>query len=353
MEGTMKALCYFGKDDIQLVDIPMPKIIEKDDIIVKVTLSTICASDVHIKDGHLPLVKPETAIGHEFVGQVVEAGPDVTSVKIGDRVAVNCITSCGECFYCKQGFTSHCENGGWFYGYQEDGCQAEYVRVRFANNSVDVVKIPDSLSDKDVLFTGDILHTGYFGAENGNIKPDDTVVVFGAGPVGMCAMLTARLFGPAKIIAVDTNDSRLDVALKNKAADLAFNPIKDDVVQKVKDLTEGRGADVAIEAAGVKPTFDSAIDVVRPSGTISIIALYAQPQALQMQEITGKNLTIKMGWVHSTKMKKLIDLIANGVIDTKFLQTHEAPLNDIVKGYDIFGGQKDGCLKWLVTPYQK
>lgn len=237
----MKALCYYGKDDIRLLDKPIPQIEKEDDIIVKVTLSTICASDVHIKDGHLPLVKPGTALGHEFVGEVVEVGPAVTHVKIGDRVSCNAITSCGQCWYCKRGMVTHCENGGWFLGYMEDGCQAEYVRQRFANNGFNVVKIPDNLSDRDALFVGDILHTGYYGAEIGNIKPGDTVVVYGAGPVGMCAMMTARLFGPAKIIAVDVNEDRLAVALKNKAADLALNPAKDDVIQRVKDLTHGRG----------------------------------------------------------------------------------------------------------------
>jgi len=353
MKKTMKALCYFGRDGIKIVDKQIPKIIKRDDIIVKVTLSTICASDVHIKDGHLPEVKEGTTLGHEFCGRVVDVGSDITKIKIDDCVSVNCITSCGECWYCKQGLTSHCEEGGWVYGYREDGCQTEYVRVCFANNSVNVQKIPNGLSERDVLFVGDILPTGYFGAENANIKPGDTIVVFGAGPVGISAMLAARLFGPVRIIAIDINDSRLNIALENKAADIVFNPIKEDISQRVKDMTDGRGADVVIEAAGVKQTFDSAIYLTRPSGTISIIALYVQPQTLALDKIVDRNLTIRWGITHSTKMDKLINLIANGKIDTKFLQTHEAPLNDIIEGYDVFSHKKKGCMKWLVTPYQK
>jgi len=344
----MKALVYHGNHNISLDDVPMPTIRDDRDAILKVELSTICGSDIHIKEGIVP-VKEGTILGHEFVGEVVETGTGVRNIRVGDRVAANCITSCGNCFYCKRGFINHCEDGGWQFGYTIDGGQAEYVRIPHADSGL--YKIPDGVSYKDVLYTGDILSTGYFGAERGEIQPGDIVVVIGSGPVGMCAMMSARLFGPALIVAVDTIDERLAVAKANGCADITLNSIRDDVIGTILGLTDGRGADVSLEAAGVKATFDLAWQVVRPNGHVSIIALYGATQELPMQDMGGKNLTIRSGWVDSVHMPELIRLIAGGRIKTDFLATHEAPLNDILNGYDIFGGKKDNCIKWLVTPY--
>lgn len=202
-----------------------------------------------------------------------------------------------------------------------------------------------------MLFVGDILSTRYFGAERGNIKPGDVVVVLGAGPVGLCAMASARLFGPSKIIAVDTVDYRIEEAKKQGIVDVIFNPLKDNVIAEVQKLTHGRGADVCIECAGVKATFDMSWQVVRPNGTVSILALYGDSQELPLQIMGGKNLTIRSGWVDSTHMQELIDLIESGKLNTDFLITHEAPLNDILRGYDVFGNKKENVLKWVVTPY--
>lgn len=349
-QKTMHALVFHGPNDIRLEEVETPKIIDDHDVIVKVGLSTICGSDIHIATGPLPGVKEGTILGHEFVGEIVEVGAAVKKFKVGDKVAANCVTSCGECYYCKKGYINHCENGGWIFGYKINGCQAEYIRVPYAEKGL--YKIPETVSYKDALFVGDILSTGYFGAERGDIKPGDTVVVIGSGPVGMCAMVCAKLFGPAMIIAVDTVDSRLEVAQKEGIADLTINSMKEDVVEKVMSLTEGRGADVVIEAAGVKATFDLSWKVARPNGTVSIVALYSQTQELPLQEMAGKNLTIRTGWVDSVHMEELLKLIESGRINTNFLATHEAPLNDIVEGYDVFGNKKDNCLKWIVTPYK-
>lgn len=346
---TMKAAVYRGPNDIRLEDVPMPVIIEADDAIVRVTRSTICGTDLHIMHGALP-VADGRILGHEFCGEIVSVGPNVKNVKVGDRVAANCVTQCGECFYCKRGEINHCENGGWMFGYTIDGCQAEYVRVPFASKNL--YQIPANLSDEDVLLVGDILSTGYFGAERGDIKPGDTVAVMGCGPVGMCSMASARLFGPAQIIAVDTNDHRLEVAKRAGIADITLNPTRDDVVAEIRKLTAGRGADVTIEAVGAKATYETALKAARPSGRVSIIGLFAEPQELALNEICGKNLTIRMGWVHSIHMEKLISLIAKSKITTDFMLTHRAPLNDIAKGYDVFGSKKDNCIKWVVTPYQ-
>ena len=347
----MKAVVYHGPEDIRLEDVPTPKIIEPTDAIVRVTLSTICGTDIHIQHGGLPAVKPGTIIGHEFCGEVVEVGPNVHNVKPGDKVAVSCVTQCGTCFYCLRGEYSQCTTGSWIFGYLIDGCQAEYVRVPYADTGLHI--IPEGLTEEDLLFIGDILSTGYFGAENGEIKPGDTVAVMGAGPVGMCAMATSRLWGPAQIIAVDTNEQRLQVALDNGIADIVINPAKEDAIAKIRELTEGRGADVTIEAVGITPTYNMALEAVRPAGTVSIIGVFEKPQELKMNEYWIKNLTIKMGLVNANKLPQLIELIKKGKIDMRFLQTHKAPLNDIMEGYDVFGNKKDDCLKWLVTPLAK
>ncbi len=352
MSDTMKALVYRGPEQIALEDVPMPKIIEPDDAIVKVTTSTICGTDIHIWHGGMPEVEPGRIIGHEFVGEVVEVGPAVRNNKVGDKVAVSCVTQCGECFYCVRGIYSHCTTGSWIFGYMIDGCQAEYVRVPHAN--LGMFTIPDGLTEEDVLFVGDILSTGYFGAEQGHIEPGDTVAVMGGGPVGMCGMTTARLWGPAEIIAVDINQERLDFAVKNGIADVGINPnVVGNVGDAIRERTGGRGADVTIEANGFKPTFDMAVDSVRPGGTISLIGVFEKPQELAMNTLWIKNIRISMGLVNANRIPELIKLIQTGKINTNYLITHRAPLNDILKGYDVFGGKKDGCLKWVVTPYQK
>jgi alcohol dehydrogenase len=346
-QKTMKAVVYHGPGNISLDDVPVPEIIESDDAIVRVTTSTICGTDIHIQSGGLPAVQPGTYIGHEFCGEVVAVGPSVTNVKVGDQCAVSCVTSCGHCYYCRKGEYSHCTTGSWIFGYLINGCQAEYVRVPHAN--MGLYQIPADLTDDDVLFVGDILSTGFFGAQQAEIKPGDTVAVFGAGPVGMCAMATARLWGPACIIAVDTNEFRLETALKEGIADVAINPLKQNVAEEIKKLTGGRGADACIEAVGVKPTYEMCLENVREAGVVSIIGVFEKPQELAMNELWIKNIKVKMGLVTTNEIPALIRLIQAGKINMKFLQTHRAPLADIMTGYDIFGNKKDNCLKWIVT----
>lgn len=351
MAETMKALLYRGPEKIGLEDVPVPIIVEPDDAIVRVTTSTICGTDIHIWHGGMPEVEVPRIIGHEFCGEIVEVGPAVRNVKVGDKVAVSCVTQCGECFYCKRGTYSHCTTGSWIFGYMIDGCQAEYVRVPHANLGCHL--IPEGLTEEDVLFVGDILSTGYFGSEQACIEPGDTVAVMGCGPVGMCAMATARLWGPARIIAVDAIDERLDAAIKNGVADIGLNPKKVNVPEAIRELTGGRGADRCIEAVGAKPTYELALDAVRPGGNVSIIGVFEQPQTLPMNTLWIKNIRISMGLVNANRIPELINLIQAGKIDTNFLITHRAPLNDILKGYDVFGNKKDNVLKWVVTPYVK
>ncbi|MCL2496917.1 MAG: alcohol dehydrogenase [Clostridiales bacterium] len=349
-KSTMKAVVYHGPGNISLDDVPAPRIIEPDDAILKVTTSTICGTDIHIRAGGVPSVKPGTIIGHEFCGEIAEIGPNVHGFAVGDRVAVSCVTQCGECFYCLRQEYSHCTTGSWLFGHLIDGCQAEYVRVPHAN--LGLHKIPQGLTDDDLLFIGDILSTGYFGAERGKIQPGDTVAVMGSGPVGMCAMATARLWGPAQIIAVDTNNHRLGVCKEQGIADITLNPAEVDVTAKIQELTGGRGADVTIEAVGVEPTFNLALAAVRPGGNVSVIGVFEHPIEVKMNELWIKNINISMGLVQANHLPVLIDLISKGKINMKFLQTHRAPLNDIMEGYEVFGNKKDNCLKWVVTPYQ-
>ena len=232
-----------------------------------------------------------------------------------------------------------------------EGAQAEYVRVPHANMGCHL--IPEGLTEEDVLFVGDILSTGYFGAEQACIEPGDTVAVMGCGPVGMCAMATARLWGPSKIIAVDTIDSRLEMALKQGIADVALNPLKVDVAEEIRKLTGGLGADRTIEAVGAKPTYELALECVRAGGNVSLVGVFEKPQELAMNKLWIKNIRISMGLVKANRIPELIKLIQAGKLDMKFLITHRAPLNDILKGYDIFGNKKDNVIKWVVTPFER
>ena len=339
----MKAYRYHGPEKMSLDQVPKPKIIEPTDAIVKVTTSTICGTDKHIRHGGLPEVEPGRIIGHEFCGIVDEVGPGVTKFKPGDRVAVSCVTQCMQCYYCRRGMYSQCVHGSWIFGYMIDGCQADYVRVPYADSGMHL--IPPELEDEDVLFVGDILSTGYFGAEQGNIQPGDTVAVFGSGPVGMCALATARLWGPARIVAVDIDDSRLRFAKKQGWADYGLNPKKVDVAEELKKMTDGRGADVTIEANGFEPTFKGAINSVRPGGTVSVIGVFEHPQTIEMNKLWIKNVTIKMGLVNANRIPELIDLIKEGKINMRPLITHTLPLSKVAEGYDIFEERRDNALK--------
>lgn len=353
-QKTMKALVFHGPEDLRLEDVPVPEILSPDDAIVKVTLSTICGSDLHIKGGHVPAAGPGMIIGHEFVGEVIETGSMVnpSTLRPGDRVASACSVSCGVCYYCQRGETGHCvENIGYFGCIQSlDGCQAEYIRVPHAMNVLH--KLPVGVSDEDALFVGDILSTGYFGAENGNIQPGDVVAVMGCGPVGMCTLACAQLFGPSLVIAVDTVDSRLEAALQNGICDIALNPLKDDVIESIRRLTNGRGADVTIEAAGAKPTYDMAFEAVRPAGQVSAVGFLGSEYTMDMSELWMKNIGFKQGMVNVNNIPKLLYLIRYKRLDLKFMITHKKPLNDVLEGYDVFGNKKDGCIKWAITPYE-
>ncbi len=346
----MKALVYKGNGELALEDRPVPVLLDEKDALVKVTLTTICSSDIHIRRGAVPKAVPGTILGHEFVGTVVETGNGVRKVKPGDRVAVNVETFCGECFFCKRGFVNNCtdEQGGWALGCRIDGGQAEYVRIPYADNGLTV--IPEQVTDEQALFNGDILSTGYWAAKIGEIHPADTVAVIGAGPTGLCAMLCARLYTPSRIIAIDTDEFRLGKAREQGLADITLVPGKDDVEGQVMKATEGRGADTVLEAAGGKDTFQMAWRIARPNAVAVIVAMYEEPQVLPLPDMYGKNLIFKTGGVDGCCCQEIMDLTACGKLNTDFLITHRCGLDQILQAYDIFENKREHVIKYAVKP---
>lgn len=346
--GTMKAAVYKENGIITLEHRPVPALADLQDAIIRVTLTTICSSDIHIKHGAVPRAVPGTILGHEFVGIVEQTGEAVKKFKQGDRVAVNVETFCGECYFCRRGYVNNCthEHGGWALGCRIDGGQAEYARVPFADNGL--TKIPDEVTDEAALFTGDILSTGYWGASLAEIKPADTVAVIGAGPTGLCTLMCARLYGPGVVIAIDTSDERLELAKEQGLADVIINPLKQDVEQEVKKLTLGRGADAVLEVAGGRDTFRMAWKIARPNAVVCVVALYEEPQILPLPDMYGKNLVFKTGGVDASCCEEIMKLIKAGKLDTSCLITHRTKLEHIMEAYDVFENKKDHVIKYAI-----
>lgn len=346
----MQAVVYQGEGKISLERRKVPVLREDGDAIVKVTLASICSSDLHIKHGAVPRAVPGVILGHEFVGEVVETGSAVRKFRPGDRVAVNVETFCGDCFFCRQGFVNNCtdEHGGWALGCRIDGGQAEYVRIPYADQGL--TKIPDQVSDEQALFTGDILSTGYWAAKLGELKPGNAIAVIGAGPTGLCTMLCARLYSPLKLIAVDTDASRLALAKNRGLADVTLIAGEDEIEKRILEETHGRGADVVFEVAGGKDTFSLAWKIARPNAIVVIVAMYEQDQILPLPQMYGKNLTFKTGGVDACSCGEIMDLISHGKLDASFLITHRTSLTDVMKAYEIFEKKQDGVIKIAVKP---
>lgn len=348
--AAMNAVVYKKPGEFALERRKIPDIINTTDAVVKVTLSSICTSDLHIKHGNVPKAVPGIVVGHEMVGEIVKLGKDVSGFKIGDRVAVNVETFCGECFFCQRGFVNNCtdSNGGWAMGCRIDGGQAEYVRVPFAQNGL--TRIPDHVTDEQAVFTGDILSTGFWGARISEIKKEDIIVVIGAGPTGICTMMCAKLYSPALIVAIDIDESRLEFVRSNHIADVTINSAAQSVETLILEMTDGRGADVVIEAAGGKDTFTMAWKIARPNGIVTVIALYDEAQVLPLPEMYGKNLTFKTGGVDACDCAEIMDLIASGKLDTTCLITHRFLLKDAMKAYELFENREDNVLKVVLKP---
>jgi alcohol dehydrogenase len=331
----MKALVYHGPGQREWETIPDPTIHEPTDAIVRIETATICGTDIHILRGDVPEVEAGRVLGHEAVGTVVEVGSAVTTIKAGDRVLVSCITSCGRCRFCKQGRYGLCTGGGgWIFGHLVDGLQAEYARVPFADTSV--YKLPPELTDDQVVFLADILPTAYeVGVLAGRVQPGDAIAIVGAGPIGLAAVMTAKLFTPARIFVLDVADSRLQKA-REFGADVTINNAEVDAIGLVMDLTDGLGVDVAIEAVGVPETFELCTELIRPGGRVANVGVHGHPATLHLERLWIRDVTITTGLVDTNSTPTLLRLIADGRLDPTPFATHRFDLGEMAEAYDTF-----------------
>jgi threonine dehydrogenase-like Zn-dependent dehydrogenase len=391
---AMKAVCWFGTSDVRVESVPEPKILNPRDAVIKITSSAICGSDLHLYNGYIPGMRKGDILGHEFMGEVVEVGSEIKTLKKGDRVVVPFTISCGACFFCKRDLWSLCDNtnpsagiaeglwgfsGAGIFGYSHlyggfAGGQAEYVRVPSAD--VGPLRIPPELTDEQVLFLGDIFPTGYMAAENCNIQPGDTVAVWGCGPVGLFSMQSAWLLGAGRVIGIDRFPERLKLAYENCKAEVIDYSEDSDVVERLKQMTGGRGPDACIDAVGMEAhgtTADAlydrakqavrlesdrphalrlAIQACRKGGTVSIPGVYGGfIDKMPLGAAFAKGLTFKMGQTHVQRyMKPLLERIQKGEVDPTFLITHRLPLDEAPAAYRTFRDKKDGCVKVVLKP---
>jgi len=345
----MRAVVYHGPGQKAWEEVPMPVVIDDTDAIIRVDATTICGTDLHILKGDVPAVTDGRILGHEAVGTVETVGAGVKNVKVGDRVLVSCVTACGACRYCRESSYGQClGGGGWILGHKIDGTQAEYVRVPFADNST--YAVPDGVSDEQILMLADILPTGYeVGVLNGKVRPGDVVAVVGAGPIGLSAIMGARLFSPAHVIAIDLADGRLEAA-KQFGADITINNGREDALAVVRELTGGLGADVAIEAVGAPATFELATQLARPGGHIANIGVHGKPVTLHLEELWIRNVTITTGLVDTYSTPTLLKLAQGHTIDAERFVTHHFTLDQFDEAYDVFArAAETGALKVVLT----
>ena len=390
----MKALCWHGTHDVRVDTVPDPKILNARDAIVKVTATAICGSDLHLYDGFIPTMRRGDILGHEFMGEVVEVGPENRKLKVGDRVVVPFTISCGRCFFCHRGLWSLCDNSNpnaamaaalygqspaGLFGYSHmlggfAGGQAEYVRVPFAD--VGPVKIPDGLADEQVLFLSDIFPTGYMAAENCDIQPGDTVAVWGCGPVGQFAIRSAYMLGAERVIAIDRVPERLRMAEEQGKAE-TIDAARDEVYERLMQMTAGRGPDGCIDAVGLEAHGTGSVDAVldkvkaaaflatdrahalrqaifccRKGGTVSIPGVYGGfLDKVPLGAAFNKGLTLRMGQTHVQRyLEPLLRRIQEGEIDPSFVITHRLRLGDAPEGYRTFRDKRDDCIKIVMTP---
>ena len=342
----MRAYTYYGGGELRLADKPMPELSGPGDAIVRVTLASICTSDLHIKHGSVPRAVPGVTIGHELVGVVEAVGSGVTKVKPGERVTVNVETYCGECFFCRRGWVNNCTDpdGGWALGCRIDGGLAEYVRVPHADTGLSV--IPEGVTDEQALFTGDILATGYWAAKISEIGPEDTVLIIGGGPTGYCTLECVLLKSPARVIVCDRHPERLELVRARHPEVLTTGP--EGLRGFTLAHTEHGGADRVIECGGSDESFALAWQCARPNAIVTVVALYDRAQSLPLPDMYGKNLTFKTGGVDGCDCAEILRLIAAGRIDTTPLITHRYPLSNIERAFELFERRRDGVIKVAV-----
>lgn len=339
----MRTYTYISEGEFGLVDKPKPVIMHERDAIVKVTLASICSSDLHIKHGSVPRAVKGITVGHEMVGIVESIGSAVTHVKPGDRVTVNVETFCGECFFCRNGYVNNCtdQNGGWALGCRIDGGQAEYVRVPFADQGLN--KIPDGVTDRQALLVGDVLATGYWATKISEIKEEDTVLIIGAGPTGICTLLCVMLKNPKKMIVCEKDADRIRFINDHYPNVLTVAP--EECFDFVHKNSDHGGADVVLEVAGAESTFRLAWECARPNAVVTVVALYDKPQSLPLPDMYGKNLTFKTGGVDGCNCEETLRLIAEGKINTEPLITHTYSLDKIEEAYYLFENKIDHVIK--------
>lgn len=343
----MLAYTYIEHGRFGLLDKPKPELKDSRDAIVRVTLGSVCTSDLHIKHGSVPRAVPGITVGHEMVGVVEQVGSRVTSVKPGDRVTVNVETFCGECFFCQHGYVNNCTdvNGGWALGCRIDGGQAEYVRVPYADQGLN--RIPDSVNDEQALFVGDVLATGFWAARISEISGEDTVLVIGAGPTGICTLLCVMLKKPKRIIVCEKSSERIRFIREHYPDVLVTEP--EECKEFVLRNSDHGGADVVLEVAGAGDTFRLAWECARPNAVVTVVALYDNPQILPLPDMYGKNLTFKTGGVDGCDCAEILRLIEAGKIDTTPLITHRFPLIKIEEAYRVFENRLDGVIKVAIA----
>lgn len=343
----MLAYTYKKSGVFELTEKSKPQLLDSQDAIVRITMSSICSSDIHIKHGSVSKAELGITVGHEMVGIVESIGSDVKNIKVGDRVTVNVETFCGECFFCKYGFVNNCtdKNGGWALGCRIDGGQAEYIRVPYANQGLN--KIPETVSDEQALFVGDILATGFWAAKISEIKEDDTVLIIGGGPTGICTLICTMLKNPKKIIVCEKDKARRDFIKRYYPNVIVTEP--KNCIDIINRECERGGADVVIEVAGLEETFQMAWMAARPNAIVTIVALYDKPMILPLPDMYGKNLTFKTGGVDACDCAEILSLIEQGKIDTTPLITHKYSLKDIEKAYEIFENKRENVIKIAIV----
>lgn len=341
----MKALVYHGAGKRAWEEKPKPAISNPKDVILKISMTTICGTDLHIMKGDVPTVTDGRILGHEGTGVIEEAGKAVANFKAGDKVLLSCITACGTCHFCKKGMYSHCENGGWILGNTIDGTQAEYVRIPYADTSL--YHFPPNVEEEALVMVSDILPTGFeCGVLNGKVQPGDTVAIVGSGPIGLAALLTAQFYSPSEIIMIDMDENRLKTAKTFGATKL----VSKNAVEEVMKLTDGKGVDVVIEAVGIPPTFEICQSIVAPGGHIANIGVHGKSVELHLERLWSHNITITTRLVDTVTAPMLLKVVSSGKLQPGKLITHRFKLQDIMKAYDTFGNAaKENALKVLLT----
>ena len=336
----MKALVYREPQEMIVADVDLPRIQEETDAIVRMVKTTICGTDLHILNGDTPEVEADTVLGHEGIGVVEKIGSAVSNFRVGDRVIISCVTACGHCTYCQEGMYAHCENGGWILGHEIDGTQSEFVRIPQADHSLYL--IPEGMSDDAAVMMSDIFPTGFeIGVLNGRVKKGDTVAIIGAGPIGMATLLTAQFYSPAKVIMVDLDDYRLGIARDFGATDTINAGDMETAIEKIYQLTNGKGVDVAIEAAGFPATFDFCQNILAVGGHLANEGVHGRPVQFDLDKLWIKNVTVTTGLVSTNSTSRLIEAVEKQELFPERLVTHHFDFTEIKKAYQIFENASD------------